>query len=356
MTIKWFSLLVLLPVLILPVNAQEIDGPDILNVIVDDPSHKDQSISNGDTITVIFSESTNMPNVQTRQDVDKLITFSHNIGKNYSGEFISPTTLLITITDVDDADSFDLGQFQIKMNEGGGLKNSSGTSRSSVAESSIPLGSFAGFVVTAPIELNSDTITVPLPFGLTMDWDFPPNVSGKVQVSSTQFQRSITLGNKTQNLLGASDVTPCDGANCSEECSISFRVTEDDLKFYGFQIEELRIYRDENNNDSFESGDELKTTFVKNYDKTFLVSAKTSFNSKFAIGGVQALFLAGIAVIHDDTLLSLKQQIHDGIAAEKITCKNNLELIIKKNTHEEKCVKTQHKGKFIQRGYGIAFD
>ncbi|MGI0011355.1 MAG: LamG domain-containing protein, partial [Nitrosopumilaceae archaeon] len=75
-------------------------APSIASVIASDGDGiADDGFSNGDTITVKFTNSTNRPPVATKSQVDGLFTFSQSLGNNYVGEWINPSTLVITIVD-----------------------------------------------------------------------------------------------------------------------------------------------------------------------------------------------------------------------------------------------------------------
>ncbi len=52
-----------------------------------------------DTIIVRFSQPTNTPTVDTKEDIDNILTFSKPIGIDYSGRYLNPSTLIISIND-----------------------------------------------------------------------------------------------------------------------------------------------------------------------------------------------------------------------------------------------------------------
>jgi hypothetical protein len=63
----------------------------------------DGSFDAGDTLTVSFSPDTNLANlgrgILTKQQVDRIITFSQNLGANYTGRWTDAKTLVVTCVD-----------------------------------------------------------------------------------------------------------------------------------------------------------------------------------------------------------------------------------------------------------------
>jgi hypothetical protein len=54
------------------------------------------------TLSITFDQSTNMPPVEGVAGVDSVLSFSARIGKDYTGEWLSPRKLLITLVDTTD--------------------------------------------------------------------------------------------------------------------------------------------------------------------------------------------------------------------------------------------------------------
>ena len=152
------------------------EGPSILSIEASNsPVTPAPFYSNGDTITVTFSEATNRPKVDAKVDLDKLFTFSPSIGDKYVGSWLSPSVLVITVLDIDEVTELDLiGILTLKVNADGDLRNEAGTSSQSISQSPSLVGDFgqkAGPLITsiraadpAPIDDavfgNGDTITV----------------------------------------------------------------------------------------------------------------------------------------------------------------------------------------------------
>ena len=335
-------------------DSEASDTPFITTVVIDDPDHGDERYSNGDTITVKFSDNTNMPTVDKKEDLDKLIKFSHNLGKEYVGEFINPTTLIITIINSEGAEIVNSQELSLTLKREGNLQDADETSVPSESTSPIPIGSFSGFSLIVPVELDSGIITAPLPFGLIMDWQFPADVSGKVSVSSVEFDKTKVIDDETiQKIIGSVEISPFEGANCTNGCSISFHITESDLSYAELSIDEITVYRDVKDDGEFTEEDELDTTVIDIESKNYIVSAETKFNSKFAVGGIKHLLIGGIIISADNNAkgLSPKMQMESGIEAKDVKCEEELKLLIKKSTAEGVCVKPSSIEKLIHRGW-----
>lgn len=140
-----------------PVFAQSINGtvnilsdsPEIISITADDPSNSAPGFSSGDTITILFSVPTNTPGgngTQSKTAVDSLFSFPGTFDTaTYTGQWVSTTTFVITISDVGNANP-QIGDFRITAI--GNITNTSGTSSVSTTESPPLEGSFG---VPAPI-------------------------------------------------------------------------------------------------------------------------------------------------------------------------------------------------------------
>ena len=73
--------------------------PQITRVEAADPFNANPSYGNGDTITIYFSVSTNQPDVSTKAAIDLIFVFEPSLGNNYRGDWLSPSSLRITILD-----------------------------------------------------------------------------------------------------------------------------------------------------------------------------------------------------------------------------------------------------------------
>jgi len=140
------------------------EGPTILSIAAADSDGIDDGIFNaGDTIKVKFSEPTNKPPVATKVDLDSLFTFFTTLGADYTGLFIDPETLIITIVDKGIA-SPQIAEFTMtltKDSDENDLKSGTGTSLASVAVSPLLTGSFgnkAGPSIQAIIADDPDNL------------------------------------------------------------------------------------------------------------------------------------------------------------------------------------------------------
>jgi len=156
-------------------NFGEKPGPAIVLVEAADPNVPVVTgFSDGDTITVTFSEDTNRPAITTKVDLDNLFTFSSSIGDNYVGTWASPSVLIITILDTGGIAT--PTPLTITVKQLGGLTNEAGTSLASIStfdtafidaefgQKQAPLITSIKAVDPAPIDDavfgNGDTITV----------------------------------------------------------------------------------------------------------------------------------------------------------------------------------------------------
>ena len=118
-------------------------GPSIVSLVASDPTVKDAVYSNGDTITMTFAESTNRTGgsgILNKGSVDSLFTFSQNLGTDYVGQWINPSTFVITILDSTGATPPTIGGLQTTVI--GHVGNFAGTSRVSASISPPLTGSF----------------------------------------------------------------------------------------------------------------------------------------------------------------------------------------------------------------------
>eukprot|EP00163_Fabomonas_tropica_P028388 TRINITY_DN575_c1_g1_i2.p1 TRINITY_DN575_c1_g1~~TRINITY_DN575_c1_g1_i2.p1 ORF type:complete len:1161 (-),score=219.44 TRINITY_DN575_c1_g1_i2:122-3253(-) len=107
-------------------------GPEILSAVADDPDNFDLVFSNGDTITIQWSNLTNTPDVATKADIDTLLTFSGSLGVNYTGVWNSFTELVITIVDASGAGTTTIPGLTVTVNATGKMTNLRGDSEFSI--------------------------------------------------------------------------------------------------------------------------------------------------------------------------------------------------------------------------------
>jgi len=140
-------------------------GPAIKSIVALDPFGKNVGFGNDDTITINFLEATNEPfkgalNNLTKANVDAIFTFSQSLGTSYTGTWLDPNRLEITITDTSGSGSPAVDVFRVIVKKSGNLKNAAETSRASVSESSPLEGNFgkkAGPTIAAIIARDPDS-------------------------------------------------------------------------------------------------------------------------------------------------------------------------------------------------------
>ena len=73
--------------------------PQIIGVLAGNPPG-DSTYGKGDTVTIYFDSLTNKPPVSTKADLDKILTFTPSLGKDYMGVWLSDgSSLQITVVD-----------------------------------------------------------------------------------------------------------------------------------------------------------------------------------------------------------------------------------------------------------------
>ena len=72
--------------------------PLIMGVVAGNPL-KDSMFGNGNTVTISFDSLTNTPTVATKADLDKILTITPSLGKDYRGRWLDGRTLQITVVD-----------------------------------------------------------------------------------------------------------------------------------------------------------------------------------------------------------------------------------------------------------------
>lgn len=78
-------------------------------------------------IRIEFSEPTNQPAVSTKEDIDRLFSFSQNLGANYVGSWANPSTLVLGLNDTVGS-TISQEVLLIKLKQTDILKNEKGTS------------------------------------------------------------------------------------------------------------------------------------------------------------------------------------------------------------------------------------
>jgi len=157
-------------------------GPAITSLTAADPDNSDSIFSDGDTITVRFSEDTNrigfaVGATMTKANLDSLFTFTQEIGDDYTGVWTDDSTLVISIVDSGSDNPPEIDGLRIIVKTSASLQNLLGTSLSSDSISPFLSGSFGTFTEIIPIGDGGNGYTV-LPSGITSSIELPGGTSG----------------------------------------------------------------------------------------------------------------------------------------------------------------------------------
>ncbi len=129
-------------------------GPSIISITADDPDDGDAVYSDGDTITVKFSDATNEVPISTKAELDDLFIFSQILGIDYIGSRIDTSTIVIIIVDSNGATPPAVGELTLTIRESANLTNAAGTSFVSTGTSPALTGDFG-----LPVVLPTPTVT-----------------------------------------------------------------------------------------------------------------------------------------------------------------------------------------------------
>ncbi|MGI0010277.1 MAG: hypothetical protein ACREAE_02625, partial [Nitrosopumilaceae archaeon] len=290
-------------------------GPYISELVANDPDGTNAAYSNGDTISVKFSESTNVlyttatPQVLpsglviltpllTKSQVDALFTFSQSLGNNYVGEWINPSTLVITIVDSTGATPPAVGELTLTIKASANIKNEAGTSIASTYTSPPLLGHFGGFIQTAEVA-DGGVASMSLPSGVVLELEPPSQESGTFEVEWTEVEPIVDDRIKTNSIFKFSpladtvEITPTIGTPCEATgCTIEFIFTPADVGFARLGQGPIQIFHDINGDGDFiDFGEQLVTTITSPTPGIFVASATTSSFSKFAVGAMARTLL-----------------------------------------------------------------
>ena len=107
----------------------EKEGPTILSLIAEDPLELTSVYGKDDTITILFSETTNQASFSddslSRTEVNSIFEFSTSLGDDYIGKWITPAKFLITIKNSDNNGTPLVGSFSLLVKLSAGLKDES---------------------------------------------------------------------------------------------------------------------------------------------------------------------------------------------------------------------------------------
>ncbi|MDE1830417.1 MAG: NHL repeat-containing protein, partial [Thaumarchaeota archaeon] len=265
-------------------------GPSIVSMTASGVVGHSQ-FGDGDTITIQFSEPTNEPGgtgLQNKAGVDAIFTFSQGLGTNYSGQWINPSTFVITIIDATGNGSPQIGVTTASVNAGANLKSSDGTSIASTSISPPLSGSFGAFEINTFVAPGG-TGSIILPSGITASVTLPPTTSTTVSVTGSLTAPTAGPSGSTLGFLGqkVEDISLPSGT-CTPDCTFSFAFTSDDLIGTGISNPlDVKIFHDHNNDGDFAQPDEtLPTTVTQTSANSFIATAVDNKTSKFAVGGV----------------------------------------------------------------------
>ena len=119
-------------------------GPFMTSLVAQDPDGGDAVYGAGDTITAIFSGATNEPFGPSliKSDLDSLFVFSQDLGADYTGFWVDPVTIVITILDPSGSDPPTIGALQLTVRISGNLRDQANESLPSGALSPLLTGNF----------------------------------------------------------------------------------------------------------------------------------------------------------------------------------------------------------------------
>lgn len=283
-------------------------GPNIISLVADDPKGTIvPGFDNSDTITVIFSEKTNQPAVNTKNALDDLFTFSQAIGDDYSGVWTANGDLVITILDGEQlTEPPVVGDLQVVVKGTGNLRAQNG-SEPSTAVSPFLSGNFGGFIEEVSLCEGGDAFAT-FPDGKTAEISFAGDECGGFTFEGADEETSERI----EFLGDFVTISPTGGTDCSVSpfCTISFVFREDDIPPDTEEpiTDNIKIFKDVNEDGDIDQEDPdtsvevfnglppgtPQTTVVALDDVRFEASATTPSNSKFAIGGIKALAIGAL--------------------------------------------------------------
>ena len=140
-------------------NSAQSVGPVIVSATASDPDNGDAVFSNGDTLTLVFDQNTNQPAVTNQSQINSLFSFNQNMGLYYWGNWLSPSTLVFTFSDVTGAGPPDIATLELSHQKGSTLKNAAETSATSSGTSPTISGNWGTFCVPTTVTTFSGSGT-----------------------------------------------------------------------------------------------------------------------------------------------------------------------------------------------------
>jgi hypothetical protein len=127
-------------------------GPAILSLVADDPDDGDGIYSDGDTVTVTFSEPTNAPDASNKAQLLALFDFSADLGTSLAGTWLANSSVLrITVVQATSVAPA-VGSFFVKALVAGNIRNAASTSLPSTSQSPVLTGDWG--LMPGPVILS----------------------------------------------------------------------------------------------------------------------------------------------------------------------------------------------------------
>ena len=132
-------------------------GPEILSWVAADPDNGDALYSAGDTMTLSFDQDTNQVPVASMAEINALLQFSSLIAEDYSGQWLDPATLQITVVSPLTAPSAipAIASHIVRVKPGANLRNAAEDSAPSDSTSPALSGNWGTY--SAELSLNQST-------------------------------------------------------------------------------------------------------------------------------------------------------------------------------------------------------
>jgi hypothetical protein len=225
-----------------------------------------------------------------------MFSLSVPIGDDYSGQWRTSTSLQITINDANVDIAPEIGVLQIAIKDHSGIKDSTNTSNESQSTHLLS-GSFGTFTDIIDV-CETGTASSILPSGIVT------SVSSIDECTTFTMTKEID-GSSIQNgligILGSTvDISPKEGnaaSVCGDDgCQVSFIFSSNDASNLGLSPYEVRIQHDENDNGILEDDEFIDSIVIQIDDHLFLITASVDHFSKFAISGVKAFAIGGLAL------------------------------------------------------------
>ena len=221
-------------------------GPSILAVIAHDPKATPiPGYDEGDTITVIWSEKTDLVNLFDKEDIDSFFTFSETIGDDYSGELTLAGDLVIKIKDGDKLPQPPVvGKLKLMIKED--VRQAKGGSLFATGASPFMSGNFGSYKEEFEVCEGGSTLTT-FPAGITTEVTIP----GKTCVGFIFEEADEDTPDRIEIIGEAFSITASDDIDCTIDpfCAIVVIFSQEQIPLDddGTPIEpitEIKIFND----------------------------------------------------------------------------------------------------------------